>query len=89
MDFNKECIHLPGYHVKYQTSPIDGVYMYVCVLELRDQIGDPIMIGRFLDFFPTISDPRFLSARSGIGRFFFVCSLFMRNTSKFLQINST
>ena len=31
MDLNKECIHLPGYHVKYQTSPIDGVYMCVCV----------------------------------------------------------
>ena len=31
MDLNKECIHLPGYHVKYQTSPIDGVYKYVCV----------------------------------------------------------
>ena len=31
MDLNKECIHLPGYQVKYQTSPIDGVYMYVYV----------------------------------------------------------
>ena len=58
-------------------------------LELRDRIGDPIMIGRFLDFFPIISDARFLSVRSEIGRFFFVCALFMTNTSKFLQINST
>ena len=44
-------------------------------LELRDRIGDPIMIGRFLDFFPIISDPRFLSVRSGIGRFLCVCAL--------------
>ena len=41
-------------------------------LELRDRIGDPIMIGRYLDFFPIISDARFLSVRSEIGRFF-VC----------------
>ena len=40
---------------------------------------------RFLDSFPIISDPRFLSVRSGIGRFFF-CALFMRKISKFLQI---
>ena len=33
-------------------------------LELRDRIG------RFLDFFPIISDARFLSVRSEIGRFF-------------------
>ena len=39
-------------------------------LVLRDRIGDPIMIGRFLDFFPIISDARFLSVRSEIGRFF-------------------
>ena len=39
---------------------------------LRDRIGDPIMIGRFLDFSPIISDARFVSVRSEIGRFF-VC----------------
>ena len=33
------------------------------------------LIGRFLDFFPIISDPRFLSVRSGIGRFFCVCTI--------------
>ena len=38
-------------------------------LVLRDRIGDPIMIGRFLDFFLIISDARFLSVRSEIGRF--------------------
>ena len=59
------------------------------ILELRDRIGDPIMIGRFLDFSPIISDARFLSVRSEIGIFFCVCALFMTNTSKFLQINST
>ena len=31
MDLNRECIYLPGYHVKYQTSPIDGVCVCVCV----------------------------------------------------------
>ena len=44
-------------------------------LVLRDRIGDPIMIGRFLDFFPIISDARFLSVRSEIGRFFCVCTI--------------
>ena len=46
------------------------------LVELRDRIGDPIMIGRFLDFFPIISDPRFLSVRSGIGRFLCVCTIY-------------
>ena len=39
MDLNKECIHLPGYHVKYQTSPIDGIYMYVCVCEFVSTVN--------------------------------------------------
>ena len=41
-------------------------------LVLRDRIGDPIMIGRFLDFFTIISDARFLSVR---GDFLCVCTI--------------
>ena len=34
----------------------------------------------FLDFFPIISDPRFFSVRSGIGRFFyFICTIHEKN----------
>ena len=44
-------------------------FLLLLEVELRDRIG------RFLDFFLVISDPRFLSVRSGIGRFFCVCTI--------------